>query len=103
MYLFNKILKLTSVSKKIRFFTTSSNLLNPLIPIVIDQTGVGERSYDIFSRLLKDRIICLMGGVSDESASLIIAQLLFLQSESQKAPIHMYINSPGTFISIIYF
>lgn len=66
-----------------------------LVPIVVEQTGRGERSYDIYSRLLKDRIICLMGGVDDTLASLVVAQLLFLQSESSRKPIHMYINSPG--------
>lgn len=67
----------------------------PLIPMVVEQTGRGERSYDIYSRLLKERIICLMGPVNDDLASLIVAQLLFLQSESSKKPIHIYINSPG--------
>ena len=66
-----------------------------LIPIVIEQTGRGERAYDIYSRLLKDRIICLMGPIDDMVASVVVAQLLFLQSESSKKPIHMYINSPG--------
>jgi ATP-dependent Clp protease protease subunit len=66
-----------------------------LIPIVIEQTGRGERSYDIYSRLLKDRIICLMGPVNDQVSSVVVAQLLFLQSESAKKPIYMYINSPG--------
>jgi len=66
-----------------------------LVPIVVEQTGRGERSYDIYSRLLKDRIICLMGPVDDYISSLVVAQLLFLQSESAKKPIHMYINSPG--------
>ncbi|KAH9506124.1 caseinolytic protease proteolytic subunit [Dermatophagoides farinae] len=66
-----------------------------LIPIVVEQTGRGERSYDIYSRLLKERIICLMGPINDTLSSLVIAQLLFLQSESSKKPIHMYINSPG--------
>merc|ERR1719412_555534 len=66
-----------------------------LVPIVVEQTGRGERSYDIYSRLLKDRIICLMGPVDDYVSSIIVAQLLFLQSESAKKPIHMYINSPG--------
>ncbi|XP_060526447.1 ATP-dependent Clp protease proteolytic subunit-like isoform X2 [Cylas formicarius] len=66
-----------------------------LIPIVIEQTGRGERAYDIYSRLLKERIICLMGPIHDEMSSLIVAQLLFLQSESTSKPIHMYINSPG--------
>ncbi|XP_067002306.2 ATP-dependent Clp protease proteolytic subunit isoform X2 [Anabrus simplex] len=67
----------------------------PLIPIVIEQTGRGERAYDIYSRLLKERIICVMGPISDELSSLVVAQLLFLQSESSKKPVHMYINSPG--------
>ncbi|XP_075215194.1 caseinolytic protease proteolytic subunit [Lycorma delicatula] len=67
----------------------------PLVPIVVEQTGRGERAYDIYSRLLKERIICLMGNVNDELCSLVVAQLLFLQSESSKKPIHMYINSPG--------
>lgn len=66
-----------------------------LVPIVVEQTGRGERSYDIYSRLLKERIICLMGPIDDTLSSLIIAQLLFLQSESTKKPIHIYINSPG--------
>ena len=66
-----------------------------LVPIVVEQTGRGERSYDIFSRLLKERIICLMGPINDDLSSLVVAQLLFLQSESAKKPIHMYINSPG--------
>ena len=63
-----------------------------LVPIVIEQTGRGERSYDIYSRLLKDRIICLMGPVNDYVSSIVVAQLLFLQSESAKKPIHLYIN-----------
>jgi len=66
-----------------------------LVPIVIEATGRGERAYDIFSRLLKERIICLMGPVDDGVSSLIVAQLLFLQSENNSKPIHMYINSPG--------
>ncbi|OQR77556.1 putative ATP-dependent Clp protease proteolytic subunit [Tropilaelaps mercedesae] len=74
---------------------TSRSLNLPLIPIVIEQTGRGERAYDIYSRLLKERIICLMGPINDEIASVVVAQLLFLQSESPKKPIHMYINSPG--------
>ncbi|XP_058877893.1 ATP-dependent Clp protease proteolytic subunit, mitochondrial-like isoform X2 [Acipenser ruthenus] len=66
-----------------------------MVPIVIEQTGRGERAYDIYSRLLRERIICVMGPIDDHVASLVIAQLLFLQSESNKKPIHMYINSPG--------
>lgn len=73
----------------------SRSLMMPLVPIVIEQTGRGERAYDIYSRLLKERIICVMGPISDELSSLVVAQLLFLQSESNKKPIHMYINSPG--------
>merc|ERR1712079_341199 len=65
------------------------------VPYVIEQTGRGERSYDIYSRLLKDRIICLMGPVNDYVSSIVVAQLLFLQSESAKKPIHLYINSPS--------
>ncbi|KAG6463390.1 ATP-dependent Clp protease proteolytic subunit [Manduca sexta] len=66
-----------------------------MIPIVVEQTGRGERAYDIYSRLLRERIICLMGPVTDEISSLVVAQLLFLQSESTKKPVHLYINSPG--------
>ena len=66
-----------------------------LVPMVIEQTNRGERSYDIFSRLLKDRIIMLNGEVNDASASLIVAQLLFLESEDPDKDIYLYINSPG--------
>ena len=66
-----------------------------LVPVVVEQTGRGERSYDIFSRLLKDRIIMLSGEVTDESANLIVAQLLFLESEDPDKDIFLYINSPG--------
>jgi ATP-dependent Clp protease protease subunit len=76
-------------------FHISSKYFYPLVPMVIEQTGRGERAYDIYSRLLKERIICVMGPITDELSSLVIAQLLFLQSESSKKPVHMYINSPG--------
>ena len=66
-----------------------------LIPMVIEKTGRGERAYDIYSRLLKDRVIFLGGPVTDDSANLIVAQLLFLSNEDAKADIHFYINSPG--------
>lgn len=66
-----------------------------LVPFVIEQTGRGERSYDIFSRLLKDRIIFIGDGINDDVANLIIAQLLFLQSEDAEKDISLYINSPG--------
>jgi len=70
-----------------------------LVPIVVEQTGRGERSYDIYSRLLKDRIIFLGGGVDDDVANLIIAQMLFLSNENDEADIHFYINSPGGVIT----
>jgi ATP-dependent Clp protease protease subunit len=70
-----------------------------LVPIVIEQSGRGERAYDIYSRLLKDRIIFLGGGVDDDVANLIIAQMLFLSNENDEADIHFYINSPGGVIT----
>src|SRR3974390_1351362 len=66
-----------------------------LVPIVVEQTGRGERSYDIYSRLLKDRIVFLGGGNDDNTSNLIIAQLLFLEAEDPDKDIHLYINSPG--------
>ena len=69
--------------------------LNSLVPYVIEQTSRGERSYDIFSRLLKDRIIFLGEQVDSSSASVVIAQMLFLESEDPEKEIHLYINSPG--------
>jgi ATP-dependent Clp protease protease subunit len=68
---------------------------NMLVPIVVEQTGRGERSYDIYSRLLKDRIIFIGTPIDDHVANLVIAQLLFLQMEDPKKDIHIYINSPG--------
>lgn len=68
---------------------------NYLVPMVVENTGRGERSYDIYSRLLKERIIFLSGGVHDGMATLIVAQLLFLESENPDKEISMYINSPG--------
>ena len=66
-----------------------------LVPIVIEQSGKGERSFDIFSRLLRERIIFLTGPIDDQVASLICAQLLFLESENPEESISLYINSPG--------
>lgn len=68
---------------------------NYLVPMVVEQTSKGERSYDIYSRLLKERIIFLSGPVNDQVSSLIVAQLLFLESEDPKKDIYFYINSPG--------
>jgi len=70
-----------------------------LVPIVIEQSGRGERSYDIYSRLLKDRIVFLGGPVNDDISNLVIAQLLFLTNEDPKSDIHLYINSPGGSVS----
>ncbi len=70
-------------------------MYNQLVPIVVEQTGRGERAFDIYSRLLKERIIFLGTPIVDEIASLIIAQLLFLESEDPDKDIHLYINSPG--------
>lgn len=69
--------------------------MSTLIPIVVEQTSRGERSYDIYSRLLKDRVVFLGGQVDDDLANIIIAQLLFLESEDPEKDIHLYINSPG--------
>ena len=69
--------------------------MNSLVPIVVEQTGVGERSYDIFSRLLKERIIFLDGEIQDSTADLIVAQLLYLESQDPERDISIYINSPG--------
>ena len=69
--------------------------MNTLVPMVVEQTNRGERSYDIYSRLLKERIIFLVGAVGDAMASVVTAQLLFLEAESPKKDIFMYINSPG--------
>ena len=73
--------------------------MNSLIPMVVEQTSKGERAYDIYSRLLKERIIFLTGAVTDEVASVLIAQLLFLESENPKKEIFMYINSPGGIVT----
>lgn len=70
-----------------------------LVPMVVEQTSRGERAYDIFSRLLKDRIVFVTGGIEDGLASLITAQLLFLESENPKKEIAMYINSPGGIVT----
>jgi ATP-dependent Clp protease protease subunit len=73
--------------------------MSTLVPMVVEQSSRGERAYDIYSRLLKDRIIFLCGQVEDHMANLVIAQLLFLESEDPKKDIHLYINSPGGVVS----
>ena len=73
--------------------------MNTLIPMVVEQSGRGERAYDIFSRLLKERIVFLVGTINDNVASLVTAQLLFLESEDPKKEIYFYINSPGGLVT----
>lgn len=70
-------------------------IYNTLVPMVVEQTARGERAYDIYSRLLKERVIFLVGQIEDHMANLVIAQLLFLESENPDKDIHIYINSPG--------
>ena len=78
---------------------TDKITMNQLIPMVVEQTGKGERAFDIYSRLLKERIIFLVGPVNDNLSSLISAQLLFLESENPEKEISLYINSPGGVVS----
>ena len=73
--------------------------MNNLIPMVVEQSNRGERAYDIYSRLLKERIVFLVGTINDNTASLITAQLLFLESENPKKEIYLYINSPGGLVT----
>ncbi len=77
---------------------TETKALN-LVPIVVEQSARGERSYDIYSRLLKERVIFLVGGVEDYVANVVVAQLLFLESDNPDKDIHLYINSPGGVVS----
>ncbi len=77
----------------------SQTRMNTLVPMVVEQTNRGERAYDIYSRLLKERIVFLTGPISDEVASLICAQLLYLESENPKKDIAFYVNSPGGLVS----
>ena len=76
-----------------------SEQMNNLIPMVVEQSNKGERAYDIYSRLLKERIIFLVGPINDNAASLVTAQLLFLESEDPKKEIYLYINSPGGLVT----
>jgi len=79
--------------------TNFSEYMNTLVPMVVEQSNKGERAYDIYSRLLKERIIFLVGPVNDNVASLVTAQLLFLESEDPKKEINLYINSPGGLVT----
>ena len=76
-----------------------NKIFDQLVPMVVEQTGRGERAFDIYSRLLKERIIFLVGPVNDHMASLVSAQLLFLESENPEKEISLYINSPGGVVS----
>ena len=76
-----------------------SEHMNNLIPMVVEQSNRGERAYDIYSRLLKERIVFIVGHITDSVASLVTAQLLFLESENPKKEIHLYINSPGGLVT----
>ena len=73
----------------------NNNIRNQLVPMVVEQTARGERAYDIYSRLLKERVIFIVGPIEDHMANLVVAQLLFLESENPDKDIHLYINSPG--------
>lgn len=75
--------------------THSSDIKNALVPMVVEQTSKGERAYDIYSRLLKENVIFLVGQVEDHMANLIVAQMLFLEAENPEKDIYLYINSPG--------
>ena len=77
---------------------TETKALN-LVPMVVEQTSRGERAYDIYSRLLKERVIFIVGGIDDQTANLVVAQLLFLESENPDKDIHLYINSPGGIVT----
>jgi len=83
--------------------TQMSNALEPqglgMVPIVIEQSGRGERAYDIYSRLLRDRVVFIVGAVTEQTANLVVAQLLFLESENPDKDISLYINSPGGSVS----
>jgi ATP-dependent Clp protease protease subunit len=79
--------------------TNLSDQMNTLVPMVVEQSSKGERAYDIYSRLLKERVIFLVGPINDNVASLVTAQLLFLESEDPKKEINLYINSPGGLVT----
>ena len=70
-----------------------------LVPMVVEQTARGERAYDIYSRLLKDRVVFVVGPIDDYMANLVVAQLLFLESENPEKDVHLYINSPGGIVT----
>lgn len=83
------------MTDRIHNMERTDTIYNQLVPMVVEQTARGERAYDIYSRLLKERVIFIVGQVEDHMANLIVAQLLFLESENPDKDIHLYINSPG--------
>ena len=89
----------SKIKRKVKMKNKIQEYASSLIPMVVEQSNRGERAYDIYSRLLKERIIFLTGAVTDEVASVLIAQLLFLESENPKKDIFMYINSPGGIVT----
>mmetsp|Transcript_13751 Transcript_13751/g.16616 ORF Transcript_13751/g.16616 Transcript_13751/m.16616 type:complete len:234 (+) Transcript_13751:77-778(+) len=93
----SKILLRRTTSKSIAHLPWKRHINT--IPIVLEQSGFGERSFDIYSRLLRERIICVHGEVTDHMASLVTAQMLFLEAEAPKKPISMYVNSPGGLVT----
>jgi len=90
---------MTKIKEKIKSYSEDESSMQYLIPTVIEKGAYGERAYDIYSRLLKDRIIFLGGPVTDQAANIVIAQLLFLEHEDPKKDIKLYINSPGGVVS----
>lgn len=91
----SKLQYTSSISGSCRNGWTAGGRNYSLIPMVIEHSSRGERAYDIFSRLLKERIVCINGPINDDTAHVVVAQLLFLESENPSKPIHMYLNSPG--------
>jgi ATP-dependent Clp protease protease subunit len=90
--------KISNTTTCHRHFISSTPVLN-LVPVVLESGTTGERAFDIFSRLLRERIICVHGEVTDNMASLVTAQLLFLEAEAPEKPVYMYINSPGGLVT----
>lgn len=94
-----KCLALAARTRQVGSSSTKQNVRNYTVPIVLESGALGERSFDIYSRLLRERIICVHGEVTDIMASLVTAQLLFLEAEDPRSPVHMYINSPGGLVT----
>src|SRR6202042_1713030 len=93
------IVRLISPNQRPPMTNPTEYFNNTLVPMVVEQTARGERAYDIYSRLLKERVIFITGPIEDYGASLITAQLLFLEAENPKKEVHMYINSPGGLVT----